>query len=125
MTRLVCQQAKTGRIEDRRGRPPSRRVERKYTAGDIRLLAEVDTTLGQMSGPATRAVMWRECQVPGNGPFERLSRLPVSFVQLAAVGDLPRAEPLSNTPRRPPFAPASGSVRCPCKPGHARVDTVH
>ena len=71
MTRLVRQHAETGRIEDRRGRPPSRRFERRYTAADIRLLAEVDATLGQMAGPATRAVMRREFEVFGDRRFER------------------------------------------------------
>ena len=49
--------------------------ERRYTGADIRLLAEVDAALGDMSGPATRAVMRREFEVFGQRRFERLARL--------------------------------------------------
>ena len=75
LTRLIRQHRDTGRVEDRRGRPPAKPFERRYTAADIRLLAQVDATLGQMSGPATRAVMRRQFEVFGEESFERLARL--------------------------------------------------
>ena len=75
LTRLIGQHRDTGRVEDRRGRPPAKPFERRYTASDIRLLAQVDATLGQMSGPATRAVMRRQFEVFGKESFERLARL--------------------------------------------------
>ena len=75
LTRLICQHRDTGRVEDRRGRPPAKPFERRYTAADIRLLAQVDATLGQMSGPATRALMRRQFEVFGEESFERLARL--------------------------------------------------
>ena len=75
LTRLVRQYLDSGRIVDRRGGPPARPFQRRYTKGDVRLLAAVDEQLGQMSDPATRAVMRREFEVFGDARFERLSRL--------------------------------------------------
>ena len=50
LTRLMAQHRSTGRIRDRRGGGPSRPFVRRYTAADVRLLAEVrnlSTTLRQ------------------------------------------------------------------------------
>ena len=79
-TRLVRQYVDTGRIVDRRGGPPTRPFERRYTAADVRLLADVDATLGQMAGPATREVMRREHEVFGDQRFERLAGISVSHL---------------------------------------------
>ena len=77
LTRLIRQHRETGRIEDRRGGggAPVRAFERRYTRMDIRLLAEVDAPLGQMSGSATRAVLRRQWKVFGDARFERLAGL--------------------------------------------------
>ena len=71
LTRLIGQQRRTGRIEDRRGGAPARPFEGRYTASDTRLLAQVDAELGQMSGSATRAVLRRARTVFGDPRFER------------------------------------------------------
>ena len=75
LTRLIGRHRRTGRIENRRGGPPAKPFERRYTRLDIRLLARLDTELGQMSGPATRAVLRRQWEVFGDARFERLSGL--------------------------------------------------
>ena len=75
LTRLIGQHRETGRIEDRRGGAPAHPFERRYTRADIRLLAVVDAAMGQMSGPATRALMRRQYEMFGDGRFERLARL--------------------------------------------------
>ena len=80
LTRLVGQYLDTGRIVDRRGGAPARPFARRYTPADIRLLAEVDATLGQMAGPATREVMRREYEVFGDERFERLAAVSVSHL---------------------------------------------
>ena len=68
MTRLVGQHRATGRVTDRRGGAPVRPFERRYTGADIRrhppALAEADAALGDMSGPATRAVRLRYPCIP-------------------------------------------------------------
>ena len=48
MERLVRQWRETGAIRDRRGGSRGRPFARRYTAADIRLLAEVDEAFGQM-----------------------------------------------------------------------------
>ena len=58
MTRLIAQFRATGRIRDRRG-PPAKPFVRRYTPADIRLLAEVDTLHGTLSGPAIRKLCER------------------------------------------------------------------
>ena len=81
LTRLIRQYRDAGRIVDRRGKAPAKPFRRRYTAANIRRLAEVDATLGVMSGPATRAVMRREFEVFGDPRFERLARLSKGPVQ--------------------------------------------
>ena len=66
LTRLMAQHRATGRIRGRRDAGPSRPFTRRYTAADIRLLAEVGTALGQRCGPATRAVLRRQYEVFGD-----------------------------------------------------------
>ncbi len=69
-TRLIAQHRSTGRIDDRRG-PPRRPFSRRYTAQDIRLLAQVDALHGTVSGPATRKLCERACTVFHDRRFER------------------------------------------------------
>ncbi|MCY4550138.1 MAG: hypothetical protein OXC28_17355 [Defluviicoccus sp.] len=53
LTRLMARHRWTGRIRDRRSAGRARPFARRYTAAEIRLLAEVDAALGQRCGPAT------------------------------------------------------------------------
>ena len=127
LTRLVHQYLATGRIVDRRGGPPARPFGRRYTAADIRLLADVDATLGQMAGPATREVMRREHEVFGDERFARLAGISVSHLynlrasityrRKRTTPDLTRAVQVAIAERRRP--------RPEGRPGFLRVDTVH
>ena len=127
VTRLVGQFVKTGQVVDRRGGAPQRPFERRYTAADIRLLAEVDATLGQMAGPATRAVMRRELEVFGDARFARLAHLSnghlynlrgsTTYRRRRTVLDRTRPTRTASGERRPPRADG--------RPGFVRVDTVH
>ena len=73
LTRLIAQQRRTGRIRDHRLRPPSRPFATVYTTADALLLAEVDEAVGQLSGPATKRILWRMYHVFGDKRFERLA----------------------------------------------------
>lgn len=126
LTRLIAQQRRTGRIEDRRG-PPARPFGRRYTRADIRLLAEVDAALGQMSGAATRALLRRQWQVFADARFKRLCRLSNSHLY-----NLRKTRTYRNVRRviepTHPAGVAIGVRRRPDpqgEPGHVRVDTVH
>ena len=126
LTRLVGQHARTGRIEDRR-RGPARPFERRYTAADIRLLAEVDEILGERSGPATRRVMQREFEEYGRRSFERLAGLSNSHLYRLRASKTYRGRRTRIRGTRATHV-AIGERRKPRpegRPGFLRVDTVH
>ena len=127
MTRLVGQHRATGRVTDRRGGAPVRPFERRYTGADIRLLAEADAALGDMSGPATRAVMRREFEVFGQRRFERLARLSNGHLYNLRRSRTYQRKRTTFTKTRPTPV-AIGERRKPRpdgQPGFLRVDTVH
>ena len=127
LTRLIGQHRCTGRIEDRRGGAPARPFERRYTPSDIRLLAQVDAELGQMSGSATRAVLRRAWTVFGDPRFERLAglsnghlynlRASRTYRNVRRVWHRTRPTPVAIGVRRRPQPHG--------QPGFLRVDTVH
>ena len=127
LTRLIGQHRGTGRIEDRRGGAPARPFERRYTASDIRLLAQVDAQLGQMSGAATRKVLRRQWEVFGDARFERLARLSNGHLyNLRASRTYRNVRRVWHRTRPTPIA--IGERRRPQphgQPGFLRVDTVH
>ena len=127
LTRLIGQHRETGRIEDRRGGAPACPFERRYTRADIRQLAAVDAALGQMSGPATRALMRRQYAVFGDTRFERLAglsnghlynlRRSATYRRRRTVVAKTQATHSTIGQRR---KPQPGG-----QPGYVRVDTVH
>ena len=120
LTRLVGQFRATSEVVDRSGGPPRRPFERHYMGADIRLLADVDTTLGQIGGPATREVMRREYAVFGDERFAGLAHL-----SIAHLHNLRKRTTLTETR---PTRVAIGERRRPRpegRPDFARVDTVH
>ena len=127
VTRLIAQQAATGRIEDRRGRAPSKPFVRVYTAADVRRLAKTDELLGQLSGPTTRAVMRREFEVFGDARFERLARISNGHLYNLRKSRTYQRQRTAWT-RTKPSAVAIGERRKPRpegRPGFVRVDSVH
>ncbi len=127
LTRLIAQHRSTGRIEDRRGGAPAQPFARRYTPADVRLLAEVDAALGQMSGAATRCLLRREWEVFGNARFARLSKLSNGHLYYLRKSRTYRSVRRVFTHTRP-AAVAIGVRRRPepkGQPGFLRVDTVH
>ena len=127
VARLIAQHAATGRIVDRRGGAPSKPFARVYTAADARRLAEADELLGQLSGPATRAVMRREFEVFGDARFERLAYISNGHLYNLRKSKTYRRQRTVRTRTRP-SAVAIGERRKPRpdgQPGFARVDSVH
>jgi len=127
LTRLLAQHRSTGRICDRRSAGPSRPFTRRYTAADIRLLAEVDTALGQRCGPATRAVLRRQYEVFGDERFARLAGLSNGHLYNLRASRTYRSRRSVFTKTRTRVV-AIGERRKPRpdgQPGFLRVDTVH
>ena len=127
LTRLVAQHRSTGRIRDRRRAGPSRPFTRRDTAADIRLLAEVDTALGQRCGPATRAVLRRHYEVFADARFARLAGLSNGHLYNLRHSHTYRTRRSVFTKTRPRVV-AIAERRKPRpdgQPGFVRVDTVH
>ncbi|MDE0034236.1 MAG: integrase [Deltaproteobacteria bacterium] len=127
MTRLIRQHRETGRVEDGRGKAPAVPFERRYRKTDIELLAQVDTALGQMSGPATRALMRRQYELFGDRRFERLAGISNGHLYNLRHSLSYRRRRTTLTHTRPTPV-AIGERRRPCpdgRPGYIRVDTVH
>jgi len=72
VTRCSTQFAACGNIKDRR-HAPAVPFERRYTAEDIRLLAQVDALHGTLSGTTTRKLCERAFKVHGDARCERLA----------------------------------------------------
>ena len=125
ITRLIRQYVKTGKVQAQSY--TRRRFPSKYTAADVKLLAEVDRVHERLSGPATRRILQREYQQFGHPDFQRLSELSVSHLynlrasagyrKHAAVFQTTRPNAVSIAERRKPDPQG--------QPGFIRVDTVH
>lgn len=125
ITRLIRQYVKTGKVQAQRY--SRRRFQSKYTAADVKLLAEVDRVHQRLSGPATRRILQREYQQFGRQEFQRLSELSVSHLynlrastayrKHAAVLEPTRSNAVCIAERRKPDPQG--------QPGFIRVDTVH
>ena len=72
VTRCIAQFVAGGTIRDRR-HAPAVAFERRYTAQDICLLAQVDALHGTLSGTTTRKLCERAFKVHGDARFERLA----------------------------------------------------
>jgi transposase InsO family protein len=125
ITRLIRQQRQHGYIA---ARPVVRqRFPTKYTAGDVTLLAEVDSAHQRLSGPATRRILQREFQTFHRKKFQRLAGLSVSHLynlrrsaayrRQAVQFDSTKPTAISIAERRRPDPRG--------QPGFLRVDTVH
>ncbi len=126
VTRLIQQFRQTGRIRDHRGKPANA-FSRHYQEADIRLLAEVDTLHGTLSGPATRKLCERAYYVFGDARFERLAHISnghlynlrhsAGYQRQRHHIDKTRPSPVRIGERRKPFPDG--------RPGFLRVDSVH
>lgn len=126
VTRLIGQYRQSGRVRDRRG-PPAQPFTRRYTAADIRALAELDAAHGQLSGPATRKLCERAWRVFGEARYERLAGI--------SNGHLYNLRHRTGYRRRRGHVDKTRPTRVPIAerrrpepngaPGYLRVDSVH
>jgi len=127
MERLVRQWRETGSVRDRRGGSRGRPFARRYTAADIRRLAEVDEAYDQMSGLATREVLRRQFEVFGEAEYARLAAISNGHVYNLRGSATYRAARTAWTKTKG-SAVNIGLRQAPepeGMPGHVRVDTVH
>ena len=127
LSRLIAQQRRTGRIRDHRLRPPARPFATVYTTADAVLLAEVDEACGQLSGPATKRILWRQYHVFGDERFERLARISNGHIYNLRGRRAYRSARTTFRATRGAIS-SIGKRRRPRpkgRPGFVRVDTVH
>jgi Integrase core domain len=126
VTRAIAQFGRHGLIEDRR-KAPVKPFARRYTAADIRLLAELDVLHSTLSGPATRKLCERMFLLLGEGRFERLAGISNGHLYHLRrhKTDQSLRGPVDQTR---PVRVNIGERRTPApdgQPGYLRVDSVH
>lgn len=99
----------------------------RYTTDDVARLIEMDDAHGTLSGPATRKLFVRACDVFGDDRFVRLKNISVShiynlrkrrqYLSQAMTFTKTQATAIPIGERRKPFPNG--------KPGYIRVDSVH
>ena len=127
VTRLVSRAA-AGEPLVKQYRAPEHAFARRYTAGDVALLAEVDRATGTLSGPATVCILRRQRDVFGDTRFERLGSISVAHLYNLRASDRYRAQRVVTTKTRPTSAVTIGVRKAPApegRPGFIRIDSVH
>ena len=126
LTRLIERARQPGRLVKQYA---ARRqgFTRIYTDADVLLLAHTDTLHGTLSGPATKKLMERACEVFGERRYERLATISVAHLYNLRQRSGYRRQRRVWTKTRPVSIPI-GERRAPApnnQPGYLRVDTVH
>jgi transposase InsO family protein len=125
VTRLIAAQRKTGQVKA--AVYQRTKFATRYTAADVRLLAYVDQAHGNLSGPATKRILERECVDYGQVAYARLSAISVAQIYRFRNTAAYRKRNTSYQPTRPTVI-AIGERRKPQpwgQPGYLRIDTVH
>jgi hypothetical protein len=126
LTRLVGRAADGERLAHRY-RAPKVGFPRKFTAGDVALLAEIDALHGTLSGPATKCLMQRAATLFGETRYERLATISVAHLYNLRRdrGYEVRRRHWTKTQGR---SVTIGLRRAPApegRPGFIRIDSVH
>ncbi|MBV9743048.1 MAG: integrase, partial [Acidobacteriia bacterium] len=124
-TRLIASYRKSGRVKA--ASYQRRKFPVRYTKADVELLAYVDRSHGNLSGPATKRILEREHQQYGQAAFERLAQISVAQIYRFRNSEAYRKRNTSYQPTRPTPIPI-GERRKPRpegRPGYLRIDTVH
>jgi len=122
VARLIAGYADTGHVKAAPYR--RRRFPARYTKSDVELLAYVDKSHGNLSGPATKRILEREY---GQSVYQRLSGISVAQLYRFRNSENYRKKNISYQPTRPTPIPI-GERRKPRpqgRPGYLRIDTVH
>ncbi len=111
-------------------RAPAHAFARRYSAADVALLAQVDTAMETLSGPAPACVLRRQRDVFGDARFERLGSIsPAHLYNLRHSGAYRARRPVYTKTRPSPLiAIAIGIRKAPSpegRPGFIRIDSVH
>ena len=125
VTRLITSYTASGRVKA--ASYQRRKFPTRYTKADVDLLAYVDRSHGNLSGPATKRILEREHHEYGQAAFEPLAQISVAQIYRFRNSESYRKRNTSYQPTRPTPIPI-GQRRKPRpegRPGYLRIDTVH
>ena len=125
VTRLIARYTASGQVKAASYR--RRKFDARYTKADVELLAYVDKSHGNLSGPATRRILEREYHEYAQAAYERLAQISVAQIYRFRSSEAYRKRNTSYQPTRPTPIPI-GERRKPRpegRPGYLRIDTVH
>jgi hypothetical protein len=125
MTRLIGCYAAHGRVTVTAYQ--RRKFAVRYTKRDVELLAYVDRSHGNLSGPATKHILQREYAEYGQAAFQGIAQVSVAQIYRFRNSAAYRKHNTSYQPTRPTPIPI-GERRKPRpqgRPGYLRIDTVH
>jgi transposase InsO family protein len=125
VTRLITSYTGTGRVKA--ASYERRKFAARYSKADVELLAYVDKSHGNLSGPATKRILEREFSEYGQSAYERVSGISVAQIYRFRNAAIYRKRNTSYQPTRPTPIPI-GERRKPRpqgRPGYLRIDTVH
>lgn len=125
VTRLIGRYIAKGRVEA--ALYQRRKFPTRYTKSDVELLAYVDKSHGNLSGPATKRILEREFSEYHQAAYQRLASISVAQIYRCRSSEAYRKRNTSYQPTRPTPIPI-GQRRKPQpqgRPGYLRIDTVH
>src|SRR3954451_23528563 len=125
ITRLIASYVESGHVTAAAYR--RRKFATRYSKADVELLAYVDRSHGNLSGPATKRILEREYREYGQQAFQRVSEISVAQIYRFRNSEAYRKRNTSYQPTRPTPIPI-GERRKPQpegRPGYLRIDTVH
>lgn len=123
--RLIQQYTKTGEVKVRLAYRNG--FQKTYTSADIRLLARMDETHGQPSGPTLKKLCERAYHLFGQTDYQRLAKLSVSHLYNLRQSTTYQRQRCTLTKTQPTSTPI-GQRRKPTpnhQPGYLRIDSVH
>jgi len=125
VTRLITSYTDSGRVKA--ALYQRTKFATRYTKSDVELLAYVDKSHGNLSGPATKRILEREHTEYSQSVYERLAGISVAQLYRFRNSKAYRKKNTSYQPTRPTPIPI-GERRKPRpqgRPGYLRIDTVH
>jgi transposase InsO family protein len=125
VSRLIGEYKQTGRL--RRTQYKRHRFPRRYPPSDIEMLARTDELHEWLSGPATKKIMERECEVYGHAEFGNISRISVAHLYNLRRSNTYRGMTRRFTKTKPVVSRIGerSKPEAQGRPGYIRIDTVH
>jgi hypothetical protein len=125
VTRLIASYIDSGRVKA--AVYQRTKFATRYTKSDVELLAYVDKSHANLSGPATKRILEREFSDYGQSAYRRLAGISVAQLYRFRNSEAYRKKNTTYQPTRPTLIPI-GERRKPRpqgRPGYLRIDTVH